>query len=341
MVSFIIYRILAKHRIIKRIARTRMFYVVLFFVTTWFVNGLLFYYSEHIFAGREEIDIIASLYWSIITMATIGYGDITPVRGLGWLVAGFSAVMGILAYTLTVSVIADWFLSKSIRRSLGRAPLKNKKILVIGDSDSCREIIDELIANNYLDEVGWVTPREPRSISDVDFLVGDPSNAEVLKRAGIEKAEHVFLCLRDDSRTIHTTLLIKYLNPNINIYAVASDSKTEELVRAAGAKTVISTRMLGRTITSALFEPGVLLVLSDIISARGKGDLIQIKINKKLERKTIREIEEILNQDKKYRYRIIAYVKTNNEYIIAPNPETTVHENESLVAVKGEKENTT
>lgn len=53
-------------------------------------------------------------------MTTIGYGDVAPVKGFGRVVAGTAV------YTLTVSVIADWFLSTSIRRSLGTAPFEKQ-----------------------------------------------------------------------------------------------------------------------------------------------------------------------------------------------------------------------
>jgi voltage-gated potassium channel len=233
MVSFIIFRLLRIRRL-RYLTRSRVFYVALFFASMWIINALLFYYSEHVVAGRSDIDIWASLYWSIITMATIGYGDVTPIRGLGWIVAGFAAIMGIVAYTLTVSVIADWFLSKSIRRSLGMAPLKGKRILVIGGSDSCREIIDELILNNYGDQIGWVTPVQPKGASMIDYLVGDPGNEDVLLKAGIRDARHVYLCIGDDSKTLYTALMIKHLNPQAEIYAVVSSAKTEELLREAG-----------------------------------------------------------------------------------------------------------
>ncbi len=304
----------------------------------WIVNALLFYYSEHIVAGRKDIDMYAALYWSLITMATIGYGDVTPVRGLGWVVAGFAAIMGIIAYTLTISVIADWFLSLSIRRSLGMAPLKNKEILVIGDTDTCYELIDELKLNNYIENIGLVTPQQPRELLDIDYVVGDPGSEDILRKAGIEKAKHVFLCLSDDSKALYITLLIRSINKNAEIYAVVKHAKTEQLLREAGAKHVISSRILGRTIASALFEPGVLTILTDIISARGKGDLIEIKISEKQYGKTIKEIEEELNQkDKKHNYKIIAIVKPDKTYIVAPNPETKLEKQDTIIVIKGQR----
>ncbi len=336
MVITIIYRLVRKRKILYRLTRSRFFYVVSFFIITWIVSALLFYYSEHIVAGRGDVDLWTSLYWSIITMATIGYGDVTPVRGLGWIVAGFTAVAGIAVYTLTVSVIADWFLSTSIRRSLGMAPLKNKEILVIGDSDSCREIIDELILNGYENMIGWLTPTQPKIGVEIEYLVGDPEDESILKKAGVEKAKHVFLCLSNDSKTLHVTLLVKHLNKNCNVYALTSSSKTEELLKELGVKHVLSTKLLGRTIASALFEPGVLTVLSDIVTAKGQGDLIEIKAHGKLHGKTIEEVEEELNSDPSHRYRIIALVR-GQQYIIAPDKETHIQENDTIVALKAKK----
>jgi len=303
----------------------------------WIINALLFYYSEHIVAGREDVDMYTALYWSIITMATIGYGDVTPIRGLGWIVAGFAAIMGIIAYTLTISVIADWFLSLSIRRSLGMAPLKNKKILVIGDTDTCYELIDELKLNNYLENIGLVTPQQPKKALDIDYVVGDPGSEDILRKAGIEKAKHVFLCLSDDSKALYLTLLIRSINKEAEIHAVVKHAKTEQLLREAGAKHVVSTRILGRTIASALFEPGVLTILTDIVSARGKGDLIQETITKKHTGKTIKQyIEEKNKKDPKHRYTAIALIR-NQSYQISPDLDTKLEENDVIIMVKGTK----
>ncbi len=270
-------------------------------------------------------------------MATIGYGDVTPVRGLGWIVAGFAAIMGIIAYTLTISVIADWFLSLSIRRSMGMAPLKNKSIIIIGDSPACQEIIDELILNELGEKTGWLTPVKPRGEPPVDYMIGDPRDLETLKKAGTDKAEHIVLCLKNDSKTLHTTLIIRKINKQAKISAITSKAEMEDLLKQAGANHVLSQKILGRTIASAIFEPEVLTILTDIISKKGKGDLIQEKITQKQAGKTIKEIEEEKTQkDKKYNYKAIALIR-NQEYIIAPPPNTKLQENDTIIYVKGLK----
>lgn len=336
MIVPIIHRLLTgfKYRVARKIRRSKIFYVALFFVSTWIINALLFYYSEHIIAGREDVDIWASLYWSIITMATIGYGDITPIRGLGWVVAGFAAVMGILAYTLTVSVIADAFLSASIRRALGMAPLKNKKIIVIGDSEVCKELIDELILNGLGDKTGWITPEQPSFEPRVDFMIGDPSKGETLKKGGVDKAKHIVLCISDESKTLHVALLAKKYNKKATFSAVVSSSTMEDILKEAGIHYVVSYRIVGRTLASTVFEPGVAKILNDLISAKGKGDLIEIKISKKEEGMTVGElVRSIQEREHRYRYSVVAVVR-GEQYIILPPQNFELTENDSIILIK-------
>jgi len=329
---------LLKYKLLYRLKRSRVLYIVLLFMGVWIASSLLFYYSERIVAGRSDVDLWTSLYWSIITMATIGYGDVTPVRGLGWIVAGFTAVAGIAVYTLTVSVIAEWFISNTISRVMGAKPLKNKSIIVVGDSDACIELIDELKLNNYGDEVGWLTPTQPRVPVDVEYYVGNPGDIEVLKRAGVSRAKHVFLCFTDDSKTLHIALLVKHLNSKASIYAMTGRAETSTLLKEVGVRRVISTSYFGRALASALFEPSVLTTVLELITRAGKGDLVEVVVDEKHSGKTIREIEEELNRDPKFRYRVIAVFRGEEDYTIAPDPNTAVVRGEKLVLVKGLKE---
>lgn len=336
MIVPVIHRLLTgfRNRVARRIRRSKVFYVILFFVSMWIINAFLFYYSERVIVRREDVDIWVSLYWSIITMATIGYGDVTPVRGLGWVVAGFAAVMGILAYTLTVSVIADAFLSASIRRALGMAPLKNKKIIIIGNSEVCKELIKELVLNGLGDKTGWITPDQPDFEPRVDFMIGDPSREETLKKGGVDKAEHIVLCMSDESKTLHAALLAKKYNKKAVFSAVVSSSTMEDMLREAGIHYVVSYKMIGRALASTIFEPGVVKILNDLTSARGKGDLIEIKVSKKEEGITINEfIKRIQEKDRKHRYCVIAVVR-GEQYIILPSHDFELMENDSIILIK-------
>ncbi len=334
MVTVIIYRIIRKAVVLRKLRRYRGFYVLLFFIIMWIISSLLFYYSERIVAGRRDIDIWVSMYWSLITMSTIGYGDVTPVKGLGWIVAGFTAIMGIIAYTLTVSIVADWFLSKSIRRSMGLAPLKNKDILVIGDSDTCYEVIDELVSNNYGDHVGWITPEKPRSEPPVEYMIGDPRDPYTVEKTDIEKARYIILCFREDSVTLHTVLFLRKYNKKAVYAAIVSSSSMEELLREAGVNYVLSQKVLGRAIASAVFEPSVLQLLSDIVSIHGEGDLVEHVIGGKDSGKTIGEYEKYINNiDQTYKYRVLGIYR-GGKLELLPDNNTVLEKDDKIILLR-------
>ncbi len=333
----IIYRLRRFRRIVDRFRRNKLFFVALFFLATFVFNSVMFYYTEHVLAGREDVDIYTAMYWSIITMATIGYGDVTPSRGPGWLLAGVAAIMGIAVYTLTVSVIADAFLTHSLKKTMGLAPLKRKKIIVIGDTDSCKELVQELIANNLGDYVGWVMSRQPKGDVGVDYVVGDFGDTETLKRAGVDKAEHVALCIGDDSKTIHTLLLVRRLNKKAQVSALASTGVAEELLEEAGATRVLSARFLGRTLASSIFEPSVVDFVKEVTTARGIGDLRELEVDQSLAGKTVGEAEEVIRGMYPGYTATIVGVKRGGELALVPSRDLRLREHDRLILLLSNK----
>jgi len=109
-------------------------------------------------------------------------------------------------------------------------------------------------------------------------MVGELADEETLRKAGADKAEHIIICTREDSQAIHLTLLIRKINPAARISAIAKNAETEELLRQAGAHYTLSTRLLGRTIASSVFEPAVLEVIKELTTRRGTADLIEKEI---------------------------------------------------------------
>ena len=63
--------------------------------------------------------MITAFYWAVITMATTGYGDVTPKTEVGRIVAMVASVAGISTFTALVSLLAENFISSSMRRMMG------------------------------------------------------------------------------------------------------------------------------------------------------------------------------------------------------------------------------
>ncbi len=321
-------------RRVRRLARSRIALIAVLVLAMWLISASLFYYSEHVVNGRSDIDFAASLYWALITMATVGYGDIVPRRGLGWAVAAVTAVMGIAVYTLAISVIADEFMEASLKRSLGAAPLRRKRIVVIGDSDACRDLVDELVKNGYGRQVGWLVSQKPQPEPPVDYLIGDPSKRSDLSKAGVASAETVALCLGDDSRTLHVALAVRRLNSRARVVAAVSSGETEELLREAGVSHVVSSRLLGRTLASAVFEPWVAWFIEEAVSVEGVADVAQQPVDETLRGRSLEEAEKVLAERCGCRVLVLGIVRRGEEPVLAPSRDSVLAEGDIVVFLR-------
>ncbi|RLG84329.1 MAG: hypothetical protein DRO39_07595, partial [Thermoprotei archaeon] len=237
VLGFPIYRLLK--RLLRLFARYKTLLALSLLAPMVVVNALLFYYVEVVVGGRSDLDLWAAFYWAIVTMATVGYGDIVPKTFWGRVVATEAIVAGIAVFTLMVTTLAEFFMHQTLKRIMGWGRLRRVDVVVVGSTEICRESIEELKLNMPGARIGWVLEKRPREIpEDVDFVVGSPTDENTLSRAGIKGAKYLIVCVPSDSKAIHIVLTARRLNRNLRIVAIANSSRAQELLREAGASTV-------------------------------------------------------------------------------------------------------
>lgn len=74
------------------------------------------YYAESAAQPEKLASIIHAMYWSLITLTTVGYGDISPVTPVGQLVASFTALLGVATVAMFTGIIASSFSRQIARR---------------------------------------------------------------------------------------------------------------------------------------------------------------------------------------------------------------------------------
>ena len=335
MIPSVIMLLKRRLKLLQLMRKSKLSYVALVFLASVIINGFLFYLTEGVIGGRQDITLWRALYWAVVTMATVGYGDVTPETTWGTVVTVETVVVGIAVFTMLVSVLAEEFMNASLKKSMGLGRLKRVDILVIGGEETCREALNELQLNEPHVRIGWLLPQPPKQPpQDVEFVAGDPTEESVLKRAGADKASKVILCLSDDSKAVHTVLMLRKLNRNAEIICLAKSEKARELLEEAGATRVIPARILGRLLASAAFEPSVADFLRDVTTAKGAADLIEHIVTKSEEGKTIEELENTLPRKHGGRtIRVIAIIR-DGKMTVAPNPQEKVKEGDRLVCLK-------
>jgi voltage-gated potassium channel len=76
------------------------------------------YYAEHNLQPDKFGSIPESLWWSIVTLTTLGYGDAVPISGIGKLIGGFTALSGVLTVALLTGIVASAFTTRMRRQEI-------------------------------------------------------------------------------------------------------------------------------------------------------------------------------------------------------------------------------
>ena len=92
------------------------------------ISATFIYFAEHDAQPEAFSSIPASLWWAVVTLATIGYGDVYPITIAGKIVAGFSAIVGIGMFALPGGIIASELISRAKAKDPSVCPHCGKKI---------------------------------------------------------------------------------------------------------------------------------------------------------------------------------------------------------------------
>ncbi len=252
-----------------------------FVLLLWYAASGFLYFE---LPGKPDLNWTDALWWALVTMATVGYGDMFPVTPGGRYLVGVPAMVfgiGFLGYL--ISEIAGTILETRSRRLKGMIDITVKNHILIvnyNQIDKMLKLVRELkadpltqdraicLVDDTLDEL----PAELHT-RGVLFLKGDPTRQEILRRANIAEASHAIVLAKDpadihsDDRNLATTLVIESLNPRIFSVVEAVSAEKIEQLRMAGADSVICASELATgLIIQELQDPGVQNVIQDLVS---------------------------------------------------------------------------
>lgn len=215
----------------------------------------------------ENLSLLDAVYMTVVTMATVGFGDIVPITPAGKLftivliITGFSTAYYTL--TLAVSMTVEGHLKNAFgRRGMQRriAILKNH-IIVCGAGKVGSNVVHRLMHEAEPFVVIEKDAALCQRLIDQKVLAinGDATLDEIMQEAGITKARGIITALSHDADNVYVTLSAKSLNPAISVVARADRPEAEDKLRRAGADTVIFPSVMGgRQMVSAMTKPVIM-----------------------------------------------------------------------------------
>ncbi len=233
--------------------------------------------------GGGRYSFIDCLYMTVITVTTIGYGEIIdlthhPAGRVFTIFIAFSGI-GIAAYFLSNVVDAmvegrlqEAFWRRKMEREIGK--LKQHYIVCCVEGVGSY-IVKELSSTGrpyvIVDTEKAKVERIIGELRNELFVEGDATDSDILTRAGIHKALGLFAVKGDDNENLVISLTAKTLSSGIKVVAACNDVKNMEKIRKAGADAVVSPSYIGGLrIVSEMIRPTVVSFLDTMMRDREK-----------------------------------------------------------------------
>lgn len=211
---------------------------------------------------RPQIhDLNTAFYFTIVTLSTVGYGDIVPVTTEArWFVVSLLVVgLGVFA-TAIASALGPKIYGELNRlfNPTGRAMQPKNHIILVGDGAIARNTAREL-KRRGIEFVHIVGSKAQAEESEHRVLEGDATNDAILREAGIQQARMVIAAKEDDGDNAFIALGAKDLNPQVRVLAVASSALAIRRLKLARADLVFAPAAVGSRLLADLVEGSPIL----------------------------------------------------------------------------------
>lgn len=255
-------------------------------VVVYMLVALLIYLIEKDGEGASITTYSKALWYALVTVSTVGYGDLYPISDAGRILGGVIIIISVGFIGFVVSKFSELAAEHSRRKFLGMDGTDfSGHYIVVGWSDISRIVIKEVMAAGF--KVAVLT-NEEKDILEMKSIFSDPKtffvtfglseDGATFERLNIDEAVGAILLTGDDAITLVTVLELKRVNPELHVTAYIQNSQLKKTVQNAGVSYVISpNEVVGRMIASATFEPDVSLFLEDILSTTVSDDDMDIQ----------------------------------------------------------------
>ena len=226
------------------------------------------------FALIEGWPLNDSLYMAVITISTVGYGEVQALSAGGRLFTTGLIVVAIVviwysATSLVAYLLAGAFLPEWRRRRMERAIRRlTGHYIVCGAGKFGREVAAELASEQVPFVMVDQDPEHCECAGDESllFVQGNAEEDETLLAAGIERATGLVSVLPSDDTNVFVVLSARQLNPSLKIVSQATEQHTVRKLEKVGADSVVSPyRSTGRRLTISLLRPSLTRFLDEVL----------------------------------------------------------------------------
>ena len=200
---------------------------------------------------------VTALYYSIVTMTTVGYGDINPVTVEAKLFSISVIILGVAVFATSLTAIIAPMIKASLTKIMvhkGNSMKRENHYIVIGNNslaiNTCNELKDR---GKHVTRI--VQPNVDKdSVSGEDVIFGEPSDIENLEESGVKKAKAVISLLDDDSENAFVILAVKEVCDSVKTVTAVNDTYNLKRVKLVQPDVIIAPQILGGELVAMHLE---------------------------------------------------------------------------------------
>ena len=224
-----------------------------------------------------------ALYQTILTVTTIGFGEIEPLDRGGRVFTIFLAIFGVGAVLWLLGAVTSIIVEGDLQRDLERWRMTRAlerlhgHYIICGAGRVGTEVAQELTARgeSYVVIDRNLSPEDESGNSTAFAIRGDASDNEILERAGVRMARGLVVATGDDADNTFIVLSAKGINPSIYVVARANELETAAKLQQAGADRVISPQVIaGRRMAVSVLHPAVVDFAETVLHGMETGEVV-------------------------------------------------------------------
>ncbi len=291
----------------------------------------------------EKWTFLEALWHVIITISTVGYGEIKPLSPAGRIFTMILIIVSFTFFAYGAFTVASMIMEGELKRffiikRMEKLAMKLKNhTIVCGLGRTGQAAIKEL----WKEKVPFVVIEKDESrieeakekYPNLIYILGDATEDETLIKAGIKSAANMIVATANDADNLFITLSAKNLNPNLRIVTRANREENVIKLKRAGATEVIMPNVIGGLrMASLAIRPSVVSFL-DIVTHHGEIDLrleeVKVPKGSPFHGKLLKDLEI----PKKTGVIVIGVRREDGSFILNPTSTTMILEGDSLIII--------
>ncbi|WP_298548351.1 potassium channel protein [uncultured Aquimarina sp.] len=311
-------------------------YIALILLIVVIVTGVLG------FRYISDYTWVDALYMTVITMTTVGFGEVQPLDDNGKLFTIFLISTSVAIFAYSVSVITEYIVSKNDPKRMQNRKIQKmihqleNHIIIVGYGRNGKQAAAKLTAYNKK----FIIVEKDEDIiqryqsETLLFLKGNATEDDVLIEAGIKKAATLICTLPEDADNLFIVLSARQINKNLKIISRASQDASYKKIRLAGADNVIMPDRIGGDHMASLVVVPDLIEFLDNLSIVGKKsiNIEEVSFEDMFDDQKERTIRTI-DMRSKTGCSIIGYKSPEGDYVVNPGADTILSPGSKIVII--------